>query len=352
MKVLYPQDVTVDSIHPRHQKVMSALTRLKDDFDVEVIGRIPENTFRDMTGLDLRYRDFFSSRAFSRELSENDIEEAEAFLGVPFDYLAASTKRRWGWLCKKDLREKLARYVLAWKEIFQGADVLFNFMDCLLFINTAELVAERMGVKNVKPINGRLLKESLIFWDKDNMPIYYRESDDGVLEEFRSRTTEKKEIVKLDSKSGNKLGNMMKKVPFIPHKISVVLKGGAKMDADVPDLPQKYWRLLDRSAKHLIYPRLHSIFFDRPRKGERYFLFSIHYEWEAQIAYREYFLDQLGTAKQMAKCLPQGTYIYVKVHPHWRNADQGLGTVLDLKREKRVRLIHPEENTSELIRDS
>lgn len=353
MKVLYPQDITVDSIHPRHQKVISSFTRLADELDVEIVGRIPERRFKEISGLDLPYRNFFGSKAFSRDITDGDIEDAESFIGVPFRYLATATKRRWGWLDGRELDRKLARYVYAWKEIFSGTDVLFNFMDSLFFINTAELVAERMGVRNIKAVTGRLLKESIMFWDKENMPIRYRQDgDDSVLEMFRERTAGAKEIVRLDSKSGNKIGNMMKKVPFIPRKLSVVLKGGARMDADVPDLPQKYGRLLERSARHLIYPKLHSLFFDRPKEGERYFLFSVHYEWEAQIAYRETFLDQLGTAKRIARCLPHNTYLYVKVHPHWRNADQGLSTVYDLKKERNVRLIRPEENTTELIKGS
>ncbi len=102
----------------------------------------------------------------------------------------------------------------------------------------------------------------------------------------------------------------------------------------------------------MIYPTLHKLFFEHIKEGEKFFLLPLHYEWEAQIALREPFLNQLDLAKKIAQVLPQGTKLYVKVHPHWKNADQDLGPVRELKKIPGIKIIHPNENTMDLIEKS
>jgi capsule polysaccharide modification protein KpsS len=125
-----------------------------------------------------------------------------------------------------------------------------------------------------------------------------------------------------------------------------------KFDPDTPKFISKYLSLISVSSRHKIYPKGHELFFDNSNDGEVFFLYPLHYEWEAQIASREPFLNQIDLARQIASILPHNTYLYVKVHPHWKNADQDLLKIYNLKKDKNIRLIKPEENTIELIKKS
>ena len=56
----------------------------------------------------------------------------------------------------------------------------------------------------------------------------------------------------------------------------------------------------------------------------------MHYLIDAQILYREPFLDQYNLLKQISHCLPYGTKLYVKPHPHW------LGSEINYHRAKQL----------------
>lgn len=352
--VAYPTDATLNESPLVYPRVMPALGLLSKEFDVEIVGRIPEKMFRSLYKMDIRYRELFQSPSFDKKPSPKDIEEAEAFLGTPLNYLIFSNQRRWGWLNKKGLKEKVARYVPAWKEILKDTDILISFVENLFFTNTAELTAQRMGIKIIKVSRSEILRGGLIFWDIDCNPIFYKKAFSGeFLQKLRERTIAKGETVKAGSESDIRLSNLMKKMPAIPGKIKTLTSGRESLlDADIPQTSSKYARLLSVNLRYLVYPGIHRTFLEKPVEGEKFFLYPLHYEWEAQIASREPFLDQLGLAKQIASSLPSGTFLYVKAHPHWKNADQGISAVRELKKEKNIRIIRPEANTIQLIKNS
>lgn len=353
IKIIYPPDITTDESGPLYTMYLRALERLSDDFDVEVVGRMPEEAFRKGNSTTLPYVDFFKSAAFSRKLSQKEVEDAENYLGLPFNFILFANQKRWHWLCKPGLFEKAARDVYAWKDLLKDTDIIIPTVDNLFFIYSAEGVAERLGVKVFKIIRGRLVNDSLIFWNKDNLPIYYKTSYGGdIAEKFIARAIGQKTNVKIAETAIIKTENLRKRLMDAPRKFMMLFQNNrADVDADIPALIPKYKRLISMGFRLLIYPKLHALFFERPKK-EAYFLFPLHYEWEAQLAFREPFINQLGLAKQISEILPSNTYLYIKVHPHWKNADQSLRAVYELRKAKNVRFIHPEENTTDLVRNS
>ncbi len=321
------------------------------EFELEIVGRISKEAFSRVYAMNTPYLDFFNESVFSKEITKKDIEEAEDYIGISFDYLIFSNQRRWRWINKKGVKEKLARYVMTWRNILRGTDILVTYMENLFFINTAEFVAEKMGVKMIKIARSEVVKNSMIFWDENNNPLFNREYQKGVLENMMERTRQKK-TVKIDKGAMNNFGILASKVPNIPAKMKTLFSDPRnKLDADIPRPLAKYKRLLSVGLRYLIYPSLQSIFFEHPKESENYFLYPLHYEWEAQLAYREPFLNQIELAGQIANCLPDDTWLYVKVHPHWKNADQGIRDIMKLKKHK-VRIIHPNENTMDLINRS
>ncbi len=354
VRLLYPPDITTVEFGVLFSLYLKALEKLsKEGFDVGVIGRMPESAFRKTYDTSLSYLDFFKSGQFSRKLSQKEVEDAETYMGLPFNYILFANQKRWHWLSKPGLYEKAAREVYAWKDALKDTDVILPTLDNLFFLYSAERVADRMGVKIIKPIRGRLVNDSLIFWDKDNLPIYYKTDYGGdIAEKFTARALSQKTNVKIAETAIIKTENLRKRLMDVPRKFKLLFQSNrAGVDADIPAFIPKYKRLISMGLRLLVYPKLHALFFERPKK-EAYFLFPLHYEWEAQLAFREPFISQLGLAKQISEILPSNTYLYIKVHPHWKNADQSLRAVYGLRKAKNVRFIHPEENTTDLVRNS
>jgi hypothetical protein len=335
------------------RKLFPACEKLNRDFDVEVVGRAPEDAFRRACDLNLVYRDFFSSGAFSKEVTDKDIEEAENFVGIPFNYLFFSNKRRWSSVSEKDYKRKITRYVWAWKEMLRDADVVINYMENLFFTNLADLVADKMGVKIIKVAGSGIVANGLILWDKNHIPIFYKEKyRDDILENLLQRTTKKQQTVKMTNPV-NRLQDILRKIPVMLKRARIrITDKRTGLDVDIPSFWLEFSRVTCTALRYLTYPRIHALFFDRSREGESFFLYPLHFQWEAQITLREPFLNQLGFAKQISKALPHNTYLYVKVHPHWGNADQNLLPAWELRREKNVRIIGPKEKTMDLIKKS
>ncbi|MBU0532284.1 hypothetical protein KKB44_02200 [Candidatus Micrarchaeota archaeon] len=334
------------------KKFFPACAKLSQEFDLEIIGRTSEDTFRNASKLDLKYTDFFDSDIFSREVSDKDIEDAEDYIGITFDYLFFSNKRRWSSLQRKNFKEKLVKYVWAWKELFKDTDIVINYMENLYFTNLADLVADKMGIKIIKVAGSGIVADGLILWDKDHIPIFYKSKYKTDALNHLLQRTHQVQTVKL-LRPVNRFQDVLNKIPKMFNRISIRIKDKRKsIDVDIPPAIPEFMRVTFTALRYIIYPHLHKFFFDKSRPGEKFFLYPLHFQWEAQITLREPFLNQLKFAKQISKFLPHNTFLYVKIHPHWKNADQDILPSFDLSRESNVRLIGPKEKTIDLIKKS
>lgn len=338
---LYPADVTANREHHSHALLFKLFEKLP--YKVIVIGRIPEARFRETTDCcKLSYVNIFDNKAF--ENCSTSVEEAEKKLGLPFLHIFCSNYKRWGWTGSGSLLEnyvKATPYIEAWEDILKDVDIVIPTIDNLFFTYSGEGIAKYLGKKIIKPVRGRLLNDTMMFWNGENLPIYYKNKDDyDIYKRFSTRESH----VKTDKAAVNKVSNLINGLIWIPDKI---FSKASKHDVDTPSLLDKYPVLIYRALRFIIMPYLHSTGFNQPDYSERYFLFSLHYEWESQLAYREPFINQQRLIEDICKCLPNGTKLYVKVHPHWRNADQPLASLpYDAK------YIHPDTNTTQLIKNS
>jgi hypothetical protein len=93
-------------------------------------------------------------------------------------------------------------------------------------------------------------------------------------------------------------------------------------------------------------------YFDRPRTGERYVLFPIHFQPEAStLVQAPYYLDQASLIEDISKSLPVGYQVYVKEHVSNRGR-RPLAFYKRLREVFGVRLLGPDEDTWTLIRDA
>jgi len=90
----------------------------------------------------------------------------------------------------------------------------------------------------------------------------------------------------------------------------------------------------------------------KPDYSESYFLFPLHYMDDAQITFREPFIDQFKLIFNISKTLPIGYYLYVKPHPHYLGSDVSFKKLLRLSKLKNIRIIEPSILPTDLILNS
>ena len=355
MKVtmLYPPDSTTSTVNDMHLLYLQALNSMRPEFEIQIIGRIPEPRFRQTVPTTLPYLDFFSQGSFNKTLNQSELADAERQIGMPYEFLFACNQRRWGWLDKNGCDQKVARYVPVWQKLLKGTDALITTLDNLFFIQTAEGVASKMGIPIIKPISGRLVNNSVVFWDRHNLPIFHTwdiDSKNDIYDRFAARTSQKAQV-RLHTSSITSTSGFISKISSIPNKIRE-LQSSPPADADIPRLRDKYLRLSDIAMMMQIFPGWNRILCKHPHPNDRYFLFALHFEWEANMAAREPFTNQLQLAETISKCLPSGTKLYIKTPPHWKSCDQYPMDMYRLYKQPNVRIIHPSSNTTDLINNS
>lgn len=349
--MLYPPDMYTETVHPLHLLYFRVLEKLQADHDVTVFGRIPEEHFRKTVPVNLKYVCIFEHYEFdeSRNVTSKTTPVAEAAACMPFQHMHFCCRRRWGWYGEPN-PDRLAKYVYAWSALLEGYDVLIPSFDNLYFIYTAIGVARTMDIKVAKFIRGRLINDSVVFWDEENKPIYYKADTSGgeTYLRFIERNTNRAKVLKDSKAFSNPAGDGLASF----RKLFRYGRGGYPADMDLPEPHVKYPRLVSMAVRTRLYPAIHSLCYTKPRQGERYFLFPLHFEWEANLTYREPFLDQLALARRIAGMLPLGTQLYVKMHPHWKGCDLGIGDVINTFTTNNIRVIAPEADTSALIANS
>jgi len=351
--MLYPPDSTTDEINDMHLLYFRALEKLNRKYDITVVGRISRERFKETCPVRLKYVDFFDVKISSATPASLDISDKEKRLDISLRYMFNCCQDRWDWYsCNRNHKKLASRYVRVWEWLLADTDILLTTLDTLFFIYTAESVARKAGVHIIKPVNGRLVDNSVALWDDDGVPLD-AEGDDGIYERFVARVAERRQI-KLHTSSISDKHGLLKRMLDVPRKAIIMLSCDRwKVDCDIPDINDKYLVLFDRGLHLLSYPALHSLMYSKPMAGERYILFPLHFKWESNLSYRSPYLGQIELIYQLSITVPEGMKIYVKAHPHWRNCDQSLLLMLFLKfRSDIIRIISPDENTADLIRDS
>jgi capsule polysaccharide modification protein KpsS len=114
----------------------------------------------------------------------------------------------------------------------------------------------------------------------------------------------------------------------------------------------KPWRGAYRYAMKIIRSKLSRVLYSKPDYNEKYIFYPLHVEWDSVILlWNPLFLNQLFLIKHISRNLPSDTTLYVKEHPN----DVGGISLTQLKRIKdtpKVKLVHPQEDSHKLIRNS
>ncbi|MCK4491595.1 MAG: hypothetical protein KAU03_03160 [Candidatus Altiarchaeales archaeon] len=112
------------------------------------------------------------------------------------------------------------------------------------------------------------------------------------------------------------------------------------------------WRGAYKYALKIIRSELSKILYSKPDYNEKYIFFPLHVEWDSvMLVWNPLFINQVFLIKILSRSLPSDVTLYVKEHPN----DVGGTPLTQLKRIKdtpKVKLIHPQEDSHEIIKNS
>lgn len=112
------------------------------------------------------------------------------------------------------------------------------------------------------------------------------------------------------------------------------------------------WRDAKKFLRANIYSFIKDHVFDSVEEGTPFYLFPLSMQPEAStLIYSEWYIDQLTTIQNIARCLPLGTRLYVKEHTS-AYGRRSLDFYKAIRKIHNVRLLPPWENADFLIKNS
>jgi len=287
----------------------------------------------------------------NRRYSPSEIERLENWLGVPFSYIASLDRRFYNKHKNSDRRERinLMNFLAGLVELYRNyfirkrIDILINTLEDDIFSVTAYYVAKKLGITFVGidpsrfPKKGIMLTKDfseVIVWNKNTNSTF-----EDVLSLYDETTIVGKETIER-TKSLFKTSYMLKKLKQL-WGYSMLYRSIIKAFPYEQNILEPPLKSIPKTAlKILRYLMVRKIVQD-PDLNKNYFLFPLHYLDDAQITFREPFIDQFELIRHISRSLPQGYYLYVKPHPHYMGTDVSLRELWKISKLRNVKVINP-----------
>ncbi|VVC04500.1 Capsule polysaccharide biosynthesis protein [Candidatus Bilamarchaeum dharawalense] len=295
--------------------------------------------------------DMYANPIFQRRLTETEIAGIEQWLGFPFtlllDFCIATLNplKKTGLLSK---REIIAKYVIATREFLTNNSIELVSVDlnCSLVDTVFVYTAKRLGLTFATPMSGRV-ENTVAIYDENYHPVELRENSRApldiannpprkVLPYFSEGVVVKEDFILIAFIK--KFLRYTKKYNNLRNEEKLRFRDPLTLSYDVG---------IGYVRKILV-----RFILDKPNKGDRYFLFPLHWTLDSQILWREYGLDQFELIEKIAQCLPSGVLLYVRPHPHLMCEDLSIRKLLELKKLPNVKLTSPKLGIFETMKNS
>lgn len=315
---------------------------LPDGWDVRIVSRVKEAKKYVEVEKKVKFEYIYDDEIFKRKLTSSEIEEAERWLRHPLRVLKHYSRNIKDIQGNKRLEERIfeltAKHIIFWRKYFKEnkTDIFSTTLISDLPSTVPLLSAKRADVKVLNLVPGKfgisniLTNENydLIEWnkksyDEEECEEYYRKKN----EEYKT-----KRDIPYKSWSNEVLQNLSLFNPSILWKKTrqfkefVHYRKRNKIEDCYESTRFFISQYFNSITRKIITPRL----LKPIEKNKKFFFFPMHYLIDAQILYREPFLDQYNLLKQISHCLPIDTNLYVKPHPHW------LGSEINYHRAKQL----------------
>ncbi len=314
-----------------------------------------------------KFNIIYESPHFERKYSETNIAQLEQWLGIPFKYIGSLDRRFYNKESQKDSRNEndLNQYISSLVEFFKEffveneIEIFINTIEDDVFSTVAYYTAKKLNIEILGLMWSRFPRKGIIFC-KDYNEICcwnHNEFNWGEIEDLYIKPTISHEDIMIKNQDHLKLISIIKRMQnsmwvidynkFVKNieKLINYEKFIFEKTSFFKEI-KKYLKKLTR--KFLINLVLDDIDYD----DGNYFLFPLHFTDDAQLTFREPFVDQYTIIKDLARVLPENHFIYVKPHPHYLGTDVKFSDIRKLKKIKGIKLVNPIYSPIDLIKNS
>lgn len=286
-----------------------------------------------------------------------DAAALEAWLGTPFGHLAAMDRRFFDRRTGRDARDpdlvlRAAAAYTSWARDLLGRvrpAALLTTLEDDLFSVVLQAVAQRMEVPVLAWVGSRFPRRGSLFsWDFRRLAEWSQGPLPG-LDEIRAgygRTALAGSTV-LDRTRGywdlRALPRRVQDAAFAGRYNAFRRAALAVSWAEAAIVPPlSLWREAGRHALRVGRRGALGRLVDPAPPQVPYAFFPLHYLEDAQVTFREPFLDQAALVQAVARALPVGMELRVKSHPHYAGTDVAHGELRRMAATPRVRILPPE----------
>ncbi|MBI4895170.1 MAG: hypothetical protein HY831_01625 [Candidatus Aenigmarchaeota archaeon] len=299
-----------------------------------------------------------------KQLSEKDVQDEEKFLGKTFALIRLMSKvgqYRYPNIKKLPDDYYFANLVRSWRKFYLSNKInlfLAGVSDDYPSLIGFE-VARKLGIKIII-LNSSRFTNAYLLTDEDYQPIFYKK----ITEKEKKLSYHQAEKIIMGEKINNpELSKIVKKnFNFINplNLLSVAKSFFPNFKIYYLEVP-KYDRLSWYSTFEFVVKYIKSfirsaiskqIFKYKPKKGEKYIFYPLHFTDDATITAKTPFIDQFQLIKEISKIIPHGVLLYVKPHPHFQCSDIPISKMRELSKLPNIRLLSYNEDTKQLVKNA
>ena len=305
----------------------------------------------------------YDDSVFDRNLSATELEDIEKWLRFPLRVIKQYDRYVREIMDKKKDKEILnfiGKFVFFWRKFFEEnkIDVLIGGYPSSVPYTTAEVIAQRMGIKVLKYVLDFMQKGfvmcnknyDVIEWNHEN----YDESEiDAVYNKVKDEFISRKKPLQsstIDAFKWN-LSTANPKVLFLKAKQLLQIIEYNKKHKHELYLETVSWQTKEY-IKSVLRAKIIPMYYQEVKKDDKYFFYPYHYIMDAQMLYREPYIEQYNLAENIAKCIPYNTYLYTRAHPGYFGSDLPYDFVKKVVKIPNIKLIPTNIMPYEIIKNA
>ena len=322
---------------------------MPNEWDVRIVSRV-KDAEQYIKSKDVKFEYIYDDELFKRNLTSSEIEYAERWIRHPLRALKHYSRSIKD-INNKELDERIfeltAKHIIFWKKYFKEnkTDIFSTTLISDLPSTVPLLSAKRADVKVINLVPGKfgisniLTDENynLIEWNEENYSKreceeYYRKKN----EEYRAEADIPCKHLTDDIIQNLSLSNpstFLKKTRQFKEFFCY------KKRNKIEDCYGSTQFFINQYLKSIVRKSITPSLLKNTGKDEKFFFFPMHYLIDAQILYRDPFVDQYSLLGQISRCIPYGTKLYVKSHPRWCGSEISYRRVKQLVKISNVQFI-------------
>lgn len=313
-----------------------------------------------------KFNIIYESEHFDKKYTEKSINELEEWLGISFKYMGSFDRRFYNKETQIDSRNEneLNQYIASLVEFFKTfflenkIDIFINTIEDDVFSSVAYYTAKKLNIEILGLMWGRFPDKGMIFckdyteiccWNENKVKL-------SEIEDLYTKPTIAHEDIMIKNQDHLKFISIIKRIQNSMWVINYnkFVKNIEKLIKYEQFIFEKtsLFKEIKKYFKKLTRKFLIRLVLDDIDNNENYFLFPLHFTDDAQLTFREPFVNQFTLIKDLARVLPENHFLYVKPHPHYLGTDVKFSDIRKLRKIKGIKLINPIYSPIDLIKNS